>query len=92
MCLLDKGAVAVEERMSLDCMKGEGGAHGAHKNVLNLCVDIRRFLKVHRSGGKTNLTYAVAHRRLLRCFMMIKCAKTSGSHVANVLPRVAFIR
>lgn len=27
-----------------------------------------------------------------RCFMMIKCAKISSSHVANVLLRVAFIR
>lgn len=64
-CLLDKGPVAVEERVSLDCIKGEDEAHSAYKNTLNLCVYIRRFLKMHRSGGKTNLTYAVAHRRLL---------------------------
>lgn len=62
-CLLNKGPIAVEERVSLDCIKGEGEADGAYKNTFNLYI--RRFLKMQRSGGRTNLTYAVAHRQLL---------------------------
>lgn len=46
-CLLDKGPVALEESVSLVGIKGEDEAHGAYKNILNLCVYIRRFLKMH---------------------------------------------